>query len=254
MTTEKRSHGRRDGVEQGGRRHGSPAGALDRTTGGQPDRRADGAGQGRSRRVVVADADPLARRHLRDMLTAAGYAVVGLAGDREMARRLMRQTRPDVALLDVLVVGQPDADDADTGLLTVPPSTDAVVVLTAYHQHEVLAWRGRGDVDASLIKPVRQVTLRPTIEIALARAADVRALRARVGTLREALETRALVDQAKARLMEAHGLSEAEAFRRLQKGSMDLRRPMREVAAATIAGQEISRDGTRAARRDEACA
>ncbi len=248
MDMEKRPHGRRDGFEQGRRRYGSRAGAPTRTD----DRRADRAEQDRARRVVVADADPLARRHLRDMLTAANYAVVGMAGDWEMARRVMRQTRPDVALLDILVVGQPDADDAGASLLTAPAPNDAVVVLTAYHQHEVLAWRG--DVDASLIKPVRQVTLRPTIEIALARAAETRALRARVGTLREALDTRALVDQAKALLMEAHGLSEAEAFRRLQKGSMDLRRPMREVAMATIAGQPISRDDQRAVRRDDACA
>ncbi len=253
MAMEKRPREQRGGSEQGGRPSASPARATPRPI-GRGDRRADGTGQGRPRRVVVADADPLAQRHLRDMLTAADYAVVGLAGDRETARRLMRQARPDVALLDVLVVGQPEADDAGTGLLTASPSTDAVVVLTAYHQREVLAWRGRGDVDASLIKPVRQATLRPTIEIALARAAEVRALRGQVRSLQEALETRALVDGAKALLMEAHGLSEAEAFRRLQKGSMDLRRPMREVAAAVIAGQEIPRASAQPARRDEACA
>ena len=192
----------------------------------------------RPRRVLVADADAQARRQLDSMLADAGYHVVGMASDRAMAGRVVRETRPDVVIMDMaLTDGADGADDADEPRADARDNRPApVFVLTASSHHEALAGARRVDVGAYLVKPVRAEALRPTIDIALARVAELRAVRARVETLDEELRTRQLVDRAKGVLMDTQGLSEAAAHRCLQRQSMETRRPLRDVAAAIIAG------------------
>ena len=85
-----------------------------------------------------------------------------------------------------------------------------------------------------LVKPFQKSDLMPAIEVALARHAQVRALKSESADLAEQLETRKLVDRAKGKLIDGEGLTEADAFRRIQKQAMDERRSMREVAAAIL--------------------
>ena len=67
------------------------------------------------------------------------------------------------------------------------------------------------------------------------------ALRSEVGDLKEALESRKVVERAKGVLMDNHGMSEAEAFRRIRKTSMDARKSMREVAEAILLTHDMER-------------
>jgi response regulator NasT len=95
-----------------------------------------------------------------------------------------------------------------------------------------------------MVKPFRESDLAPAIEVAVARFAEFRALEKEVGDLTLALETRKVVDRAKGILMDSQGLSEAEAFRKIQKMSMNTRKPMKEVAEAIILAQEtVTNDG-----------
>ena len=91
---------------------------------------------------------------------------------------------------------------------------------------------------AYLVKPFAKTDLIPTIEVAVSRAAQLKALESEVGDLTERLETRKVVDRAKGRLQADSGMSEPEAFRWIQKTSMDRRTTMRAVAEGVVAGTD----------------
>ena len=109
-----------------------------------------------------------------------------------------------------------------------------VVLLTAFSQKELVEQASEAGALAYVVKPFTPNDLLPAIEIALARYAQIIALEAEVGDLVERFETRKLVDRAKGLLNEKMGLSEPEAFRWIQKASMDRRLTMHDVAQAII--------------------
>ncbi|HEY7985153.1 MAG TPA: ANTAR domain-containing protein, partial [Ktedonobacterales bacterium] len=91
----------------------------------------------------------------------------------------------------------------------------------------------------SITKPWKPSDLKPAIEIALARFQEYRDMAGKVSDLEERLATRKVVEQAKGLLMQKQGLTEQEAFRRIQKLSMNNRKSMREVAEAILLTNEI---------------
>jgi response regulator NasT len=111
--------------------------------------------------------------------------------------------------------------------------------LTAYSQKELVERAQQVGVVGYLVKPFRDSDIQPALEVALARFEEFRALREQVRTLEESLETRKIVDRAKGILMDSQGLKEAEAFRRIQKLSMDARKSMREVAEAILLAHQV---------------
>jgi response regulator NasT len=119
-----------------------------------------------------------------------------------------------------------------------------VVLLTAYSDQELVERAKSAGVVGYLVKPFREAELLPVIELSLTRFAEFTALRAEVGDLKEALESRKVVERAKGVLMDSHGMSEAEAFRRIRKTSMDARKSMREVAEAILLTHEMDRSGS----------
>jgi response regulator NasT len=119
-----------------------------------------------------------------------------------------------------------------------------VVMVTAYSQPELVEQAVGLGVFAYLVKPIKEGDLMPTIEVAMSRAEEMNVLSQEVADLKDALETRKVVEKAKGILIEQHGLSEAEAFRRIQKLSMNSRKPIREVADAIILAREVERTET----------
>jgi response regulator NasT len=113
------------------------------------------------------------------------------------------------------------------------------VLLSAYGQRELVDRAREAGVVAYLVKPYREEELAPAIEVALARFREFQTLQKQVDDLQAALETRKLVDRAKGILMDKQGLSEAEAFRKIQKMSMDNRKPMKDVAEAIILAHQV---------------
>jgi AmiR/NasT family two-component response regulator len=182
-------------------------------------------------RVIIADDESIIRMDLREMLTNLGYLVVGEAGDGRSAVNLARELKPDVAIVDIKMPGMDGIEAART---LTEEKIAPVVLLTAYSQRELVERAKEAGVVGYITKPMRESDLAPAIEVAIARFSEFRTLEKEVGDLKQALETRKLVDRAKGILMDTQGLTEAEAFRKIQKMSMNKRRPMKEVAEAII--------------------
>jgi AmiR/NasT family two-component response regulator len=182
-------------------------------------------------RVIIADDESIIRMDLREMLTNLGYLVVGEAVDGRSAVNLARELKPDVAVFDIKMPGM---DGIEAARILTEEKIAPVVLLTAYSQPDLVEGAKEAGVVGYITKPMRESDLTPAIEVAMARFSEFRALEKEVGDLKQALETRKLVDRAKGILMDTQGLTEAEAFRRIQKMSMNKRRPMKDVAEAVI--------------------
>jgi response regulator NasT len=184
------------------------------------------------RRVVVAEDEAIIRLDVVEILREAGFDVVGEAGDGEAAVQLAEELRPDLVVLDVKMPGLDGITAAERiGRAGVAP----VVLLTAFSQQELVERARDAGAMAYVVKPFSAADLLPAVEIALSRHAEIRALEREVADLAERFETRKQVERAKGVLMRRTGLSEPEAFRWIQKASMDRRLSMREVADAVLA-------------------
>jgi response regulator NasT len=189
-------------------------------------------------RVIIADDESLIRMDLREMLTNLGYLVVGEVGDGRSAVNLARELRPDIVVMDIKM---PDMDGIEAARVLTEEQIAPVILLTAYSQQDLVDRAREAGVVGYLVKPFKEPDLTPAIEVALARFKEFQALRKEVDDLKLAFETRKLVDRAKGILMDTQGLTEADAFRKIQKMSMNLRKPMKEVAEAIILANEAEK-------------
>ena len=186
-----------------------------------------------ARRVLVAEDEALIRLDLVEMLGEEGYDVVGQAGDGESAVRLAGELRPDVVILDVRM---PVLDGIAAAEQIVAARLAPVVLLTAFSQRDLVERAREAGVMAYLVKPFQKKDLLPTVEMAVSRFQELLVLEGEVAGLSARLEARKLMDRAKGVLQTAHGLTEPEAFRWLQRTSMDERRSMRAVAQDVLDG------------------
>ncbi len=184
-----------------------------------------------SRTVLVAEDESLIRLDIVETLEAAGFDVIGEAGDGERAVELAKELKPDLIVMDVKM---PKMDGITAAERISAEKIAPVVLLTAFSQKELVERAGEAGALAYVVKPFTQNDLLPAIEIALARYAQIITLEAEVSDLVERFETRKLVDRAKGLLNEKMGLTEPEAFRWIQKASMDRRLTMAEVSQAVI--------------------
>lgn len=183
------------------------------------------------RRIVVAEDETLIRLDIVESLTEAGFEVVGEASNGEQAVALATELEPDVVVMDVKM---PVMDGITAAERIIGARTCAVVMLTAFSQKELVERARDAGAMAYVVKPFTPADLLPAVEIAISRHQEITSLEAEVATLSEQFETRKRVDRAKGLLMTKMGLSEPEAFRWIQKTSMDRRLTMREVADAVI--------------------
>ena len=183
-------------------------------------------------RVLVAEDEALIRMDLVEMLSELGYQVIGEASDGEMAIRLAEELHPDVVMMDVKM---PVLDGITAAAKITEQRLAPVVMLTAFSQRELVDRATQAGVMAYLVKPFSLSDLAPAIEVAVSRFQQYVTLESEVADLTERLETRKRVDRAKALLQRVYGLTEADAFRWLQKSAMDRRLSMRDVADVVIA-------------------
>lgn len=183
--------------------------------------------------VVVAEDEAVIRLDLVEQLAELGYRVVGSCGDGAQAVALCTDLAPDLALLDV---NMPVMDGLAAAARIGELGGTAVVMITAYGQRELVEQAVAAGVMGYLTKPWSRNDLVAALTVARGRHQQLRKLSAQVGELQQSLADRKLVDRAKAHLIAAHGLTEAEAFRLLQRQAMDARTSMAQVAAALLAG------------------
>lgn len=189
----------------------------------------------RNLRVLIVEDEGIVAAGLKGQLEDIGHQVVGLAKDGQEAVGLASNLHPDLIIMDIRIPGM-DGIEASRRILA--QTAIPIVLLTAYADEDFVRRAGEAGTMAYLLKPVGGAHLRSTIEVALARFKELDALRQEVTDLREALDTRKLVEQAKGVLMKRLQLSEAEAFRRMQQKSRRTRTNLKEVASTILKAEE----------------
>ena len=184
-------------------------------------------------RVVIAEDEAIVRLDLKEILEEEGYEVVGETGRGDEVVALVRQVKPDLAILDVKM---PGLDGISVARSLSEERLAAVLVLTAFSQRDLIEDAREAGALAYLVKPFQRSELGPAIEVALGRFNELRALEGELRDLEERLEARKVIDRAKGRLMDEHSMKENDAFSFIQKSAMTTRTTMREIAQQVIDG------------------
>ncbi len=186
-------------------------------------------------RVVIAEDEAIIRLDLKEILTSAGYEVVGETGRGDEAVALVAEHQPDLAILDIKMPGM-------DGLRAAREITSnhqvAVLLMTAFSQRDLIEEARDSGVAAYLVKPFQPRELLPAIADVLAKARQEWAIDAESGAQgsEDKIATRRVVDQAKTLLMDRNDLPEEEAFSFIQHTAMTNRIRMRDVAQQIVDG------------------
>jgi two-component system, response regulator PdtaR len=190
------------------------------------------------RRVLVIDDHVPSRDNLKRALAASRCQIVGEGTSGKAAVQLASATGPEVILM---AVGLSDLDGIRAARSIMQAKPIPIILVSSHYDAETVERAKRAGVMGYLLKPLRDGELLPTIELAVSRFQEFVALQKENENLKKTLEGRKLIERAKGILMKSRGLSEAEAFSLIQKKSMDLRKPMDEIAQAVILSEELSK-------------
>jgi len=182
-------------------------------------------------KIVIADDETLIRMDMKELLEEAGHQVVGEAANGVQAVELAKKLKPDLCIFDVKM---PEMDGIAAAKILSKEKIAPVVLLTAFSQPEFVKRATEAGVQAYLVKPVQEANLFPAIEVAMSRYQEMQGLEDELFKVKDTLEMRKTLDRAKGILMDAHNISESEAFKRIQKYSMAKRKTIKEVAEAII--------------------
>ncbi|MEY3587599.1 MAG: hypothetical protein RJA47_195 [Actinomycetota bacterium] len=185
-------------------------------------------------RVVIAEDEAIIRLDLKETLEEEGYEVVGETGRGDKAVDLVREHRPDLAILDIKMPGM---DGLEAARHITKDRICGVLVLTAFSQREVIEEARDAGALAYLVKPFQKSDLIPAIEVAIGRFRELQALNGEVEVLGEQLEARKSIDRAKGVLIDRHGMSESDAYGFIQRGAMNHRTTMKAVADMVVSGE-----------------
>jgi response regulator NasT len=178
-------------------------------------------------RVLIAEDDPVIALGLERKLAELGHEVVGRVGDGAAAVRAAASTRPDAILMDLVMPGM---DGLEAARRVSAERSVAIVAITAHDDPHLVERAIAAGVAAYLVKPVDARQVDAALSLAVTRQAEFAALRAQVDELADALATRKLVERAKGVLMERAGLSEPQAFARIQRRARDRNETLAAVA------------------------
>jgi response regulator NasT len=189
----------------------------------------------RSLRILVADDEPRMRDYLGRILPRLGHEVVAAAKTGMELVAECRTLNPDLVITDI---NMPDLDGIDAALEIYREQPVPVILVSAYHDPELIQRAEADHILAYLVKPIKQADLETAIAIAMRRFEQFEALRHEASDLRQALEDRKVIERAKGVLMKKAGLGEQDAFRRLQKLASAQNRKLVELARMILTAEE----------------
>lgn len=187
-------------------------------------------------KILIIDDSRRSRAAIKKALAGLDFEIVEGASGLE-AVRLVKEMSPDLLFI---AVGLPDLDGIEASARIMESHPLPIIILTSHQDPEKVERAKEAGVMAYLLKPVREDQLRPALEVASARFREFMAVRVQNQDLQRTLEARKVTERAKGILMEREGLSEGEAFRRIQKFSMEKRRPVVEIAEAILLSEEVA--------------
>jgi response regulator NasT len=186
-------------------------------------------------RIVVADDEADMRDYFRKILPHLGHRLVAVAENGRELVQFCREQRPDLVITDIKM---PDMDGIDAAVEIYRTSPIPVILVSAYHDSELIARAEADHIMGYLVKPIKQSDLEPIIALAMRRFEQFQALRKEAADLRQALEDRKLIERAKGILMKKARLEEHDAFRRLQRLASDKNLKLVDLARMIITAEE----------------
>lgn len=186
-------------------------------------------------RILIAEDEAIIRLDLKEMIEELGHLVIGEAWDGEAALELAESLKPDLAILDIKM---PGPNGIEVAKAITAAKICPVIMLTAYSQKSLVDEAVKAGAMAYLVKPFDKADLMPAVEVARSRYLEMNELEDQVKDLEERLETRKIIERAKGMLMKKLEMGEAEAFRQLQKWSMDRQLSLKQVSEAVLRAYE----------------
>jgi response regulator NasT len=188
-------------------------------------------------KIVVVEDDPTIRMFLKSSLEEQlGHQVIGEAATGTDMVRTVLDLDPDIVIFDIHL---PRLNGLDALRQIYQERVIAAVAITADRDQELVRRALEEHVLAFLVKPVESHQLGAAVLVAWARFDELKQLTDENATLRTSLQNRKIIERAKGVLMKRHRWSEAEAFRRLQRASMNNRTTMIDLAQAVLNGKEV---------------
>lgn len=187
-------------------------------------------------KIFIACADPATLQNLKYMLVREGYLIAGEAPDGAMALRMIRTLQPNLVILDSDIQG---TKALEVARIIEEDRVAPIILIASSWQRNLINRTKEFPIFAYLIKPVQENTLLPAVEAALSNYQRIMRLEQEIHKLKETLASRKVVEKAKGILMNTLGVTEAEAYRRMQRQSMDRCVPMKNIAEAIIVAHEL---------------
>jgi len=191
-------------------------------------------------RVMVVDESPARAESLRQALLELGYRVIACIGPDEHIPTRVRETQPDVIIIDV---DSPDRDTLEHLCVIDRDQPRPVVLFTHDDDRDKIRAAMRAGVSAYVVRGLSSERVRPVIDVAMARFQEFQALRRRLDQANASLAERKRIERAKGILMKSRGCAEDEAYRLLRKMAMDRGKRVADIADTLIAAEDLLAQG-----------
>lgn len=182
-------------------------------------------------KIVIADDEMIICMDLKEILEEAGHEVIGMAADGAEALKLVKEKKPDVAILDIQM---PEIDGLQVAKLIAHDYIAPVVLLTAFGEEETIEKAKKSDVFGYVVKPAEERTLLPAIEIAVSQFQTKNEIVNKVKNMERELAARKVIERAKGLLMTNYGLTEEIAYKKMQQISMKRGKPIEIIAEKIV--------------------